>query len=567
MKRYRIIALIMLATLLLGIVLTACNNNQTNDNTQTGGNNQDAVYTLQYTDDAGTHTLSVKHGDLYSLKSVPVKNGYEFVGLYDSETGGTQYVNAQGSALAPFTDDKNMVLFPRWAANEYTFVLDYQGAAVTGDRQMSVSYGSKLTNLPVNLTMANKTFVGWFTQPDKQGVQIADQYGVIPGKDLVTERNFDLSDPDGYVYLYAGFQGEMYDVTFYFGAGIEPETVKVEYGTDISSVRTETRVDGKAVYKWSLKENDVDQSNIFNGKVTSGMMLYAAEFAPVIDFEGVEGGKINSIIAPAGTSIVLPVPVRENYVFTGWYTTEGEKAEYKLMPEDSVKLIAKWNPMIIFDERGGTEVSDIAQAQGTKIELPVPEKEGYVFAGWFTENDDVYINTEMPDKSIKLKAMWYKVKTAKIVVRTGDNEKYVEFDELTSGELPFIKGPEANFREVIDLSGYINASTGIKATLHFDIGIGAKEENATVWDAGFYLYDGFEVSDANYLDSVVIKDFTSRSYVSYSEAVDLPMDGNTLYICYYVKMKSRYYTGRVKYRMYFRDIWLDIEYPDTSKLY
>lgn len=549
MKRYRIIALIMLATLLLGIVLTACNNNQTNDNTQTGVNNQDTVYTLQYTDDAGTHTLSVKHGDLYSLESLPVRNGYEFVGLYDSETGGTQYVNAQGSALAPFTDDKNMVLFPRWAAKEYTLVLDYQGAAVTGDRQMSVSYGSKLTNLPVNLTMANKTFVGWFTQPDKQGVQIADQYGVIPGKDLVTERNFDLSDPDGYVYLYAGFQGEMYDVTFYFGAGIEPEKVKVEYGTDISSVRTETRVDGKAVYKWSLKENDVDQSNIFNGKVTSGMMLYAAEFAPVIDFEGVEGGKINSIIAPAGTSIVLPVPVRENYIFTGWYTTEGEKAEYKLMPEDSVKLIAKWNPMIIFDERGGTEVGDIAQAQGTKIELPVPEKEGYIFAGWFTENGDAFTSSAMPQSSVKLNAMYYKIVTKTIQVFGADKRIY-QWDPYGISEPSLEHSYKFSFESL-----NLPAGTPVQVKGNVLLKLNDEEKEGRTLRLAFY---GSEyLSDTTLLskhDFVIYSEnyerFTFVADWSVSEQIIMCYNGVSRDIAYYIS-----------------DLFFDVTYPDTSKLY
>lgn len=107
-----------------------------------------------------------------------------------------QYVNSDGGALALFSDNKNLLLFPRWAAKEYTLVLDYQGAEVTAERQLSVSYGSKLTSLPVGLKMENKKFVGWYTEPNKKGVRVADEYGVVPGNDMVSERNFDISYPD-----------------------------------------------------------------------------------------------------------------------------------------------------------------------------------------------------------------------------------------------------------------------------------------------------------------------------------------------------------------------------------
>ena len=62
------------------------------------------------------------------------------MGLYDAEVGGTQYVSASGASLSPFNDGKNMVLFPQFKAKDYTVILDYQGAPVTGSRQLTASY-------------------------------------------------------------------------------------------------------------------------------------------------------------------------------------------------------------------------------------------------------------------------------------------------------------------------------------------------------------------------------------------------------------------------------------------
>ena len=82
-----------------------------------GGDNEssatdtETVYVIQYADDTGTHTINVKNGELYSLESLPSKTGYEFLGLFDAEVGGTQYVSATGTAVAAFTDNKNIVLY------------------------------------------------------------------------------------------------------------------------------------------------------------------------------------------------------------------------------------------------------------------------------------------------------------------------------------------------------------------------------------------------------------------------------------------------------------------------
>ena len=76
-------------------------------------------YTIQYTDDSGTHQITVTAGMPYALDVVPEKTGYTFTGLFDAEVGGTQYVSASGASLSAFTDGKNMVLFPQFKAKLY----------------------------------------------------------------------------------------------------------------------------------------------------------------------------------------------------------------------------------------------------------------------------------------------------------------------------------------------------------------------------------------------------------------------------------------------------------------
>ena len=69
------------------------------------------------------------------------------------------------------------------------------------------------------------------------------------------------------------------------------------------------------------------------------------------------------------------------------------------------------NRTITFDTNGGNEIAPITQATDSALSLPVPEKEGYYFVGWFTEKvptsfDDEFTLETMPGKNITLYAGW-----------------------------------------------------------------------------------------------------------------------------------------------------------------
>lgn len=561
-KLCKIVTIVLLVLMASTMVFTACWGNDTppadeGDGSETPTLPAETEYTLQYTDDNGVHTITVKSGALYSITDIPQRTGYTFLGLYDAEVGGTQYVNAAGSALVPFSDNKNMVLFPQYAANEYTLVLDYQGAAVMGERQMSVKYGSKIDSLPIGLTMANKEFMGWFTQPNREGEQIADQYGVIPGKELVTERNFDLSDEDGYIYLYAGFRGQMYDVTFHFDDGIEPETVQVEHGTSITDVVPETRVNGMGVYKWSTMENDTELANVFAGRVTSDIVLYAAQYAPVIDFEVNGGEEIVPLVLPAGSPLALPNATKEGYKFDGWYLAGGDKYEETVMPEASVTLFAKYMTVIAFDPRGGSEVDDIAAYAGTSVDLPVPTRDGYIFAGWYV-GDDIYDVDTMPSEPVSLSAYWYKSQSKKVLVISEISTNYRR-----------VGSKEPEFRQTIRLDEQISeVDWSVPRTITI-------ESEAYIWHSGidssiyatkehFWLYSRQMAEEQYLLDHTIINHGnngidTAGKTMKWTTTITVP-EGMI-----YIALSADKDNDEGGWSM--RNYYWTIHYPDTSTLY
>ena len=544
-KKILLLSVFVCCIVLLLAFTVACDdkNEENGDGNQTG---TVTSYIIQYTDNTGTYSIEVTPGAPYSMPSIPQKEGYEFAGLFDAEVGGTQYVSAQGASLAPFSDLKNLVLFPQYSAKEYTLVLDYQGAPVTGVRELNISYGARIQSLPLDLVVENKEFMGWYTEPNCEGVQIADIYGTIPSNAIVTSRIFDLSDPDGFIHIYAGFRGEMHTVTFYFKDGMAPEEVEAEHGTPISEVQSATRVDGQAVLTWSQEANDEDRSAIFYGRVESDLVLYALDYAPVIDFDPNGGESVDSIIARAGDAVTLPQAKRKNWSFAGWYTAGGTVYTATTMPQESISLTARWTPMIILNERGGTLVDDIVAEQGSRVTLPDTEKDGYMFAGWYTEQGTQYTDTAMPSVSIKLEARYRKILIDKVVV----------IDEASTwgsnGDKPLLTEDCFSF----DVSKYYK--NGIKAlniTSTYTSWSWKEDKEGSImsWYSQHNASDAYKIWE--YTDTI----WGDKNTYSHESTIFLSTP--SLYICLY-NASDGYYDV-----VYWTNFWLEIEYPDMTTLY
>lgn len=552
----KIVAIALLVLMVSAVFFVACGEDTPQGEGEENTPPAETEYAIQYTDDNGVHTILVKNGALYSITDIPQRTGYTFLGLYDAEVGGTQYVNAAGSALGPFNDNKNVVLFPHFAANQYTLALDFQGAEVIGEREVAVEYGARLPELPKNLTLKDKEFMGWYTQPNCKGEQIADKYGILPGKSIVDEVTFDLSDERGIIYLYAGFRGQMYDVTFYFGDGIEPETVQVEHGTSIADVVPETRVNGLGVYRWSITENDTELADAFTGKVTSDLVLYAAQFAPVIDFEVNGGEEIVSLVLPVGSPLALPNAKKENYKFNKWTYADGSNAVIDSMPRQSVTLYAKWDAMLVFDTRGGESVQNISAEVGSTIELPIPARDGFIFAGWFDGEGEEYTSTHMPSESVMLKARWYKINTAELVL-LGSNDVV----NCTGSEPVIINSL------TIDLSTYLpsNFDGDITFTVAWK---GAHEycssNDPSTVSIGFYFNK--PVSSRYFLGSSSVTCDSANTFISDSKTISANIKGNQIYVAICSSVKGNSLLG-TRYYGSVSDISVEVVYPDTSTLY
>jgi uncharacterized repeat protein (TIGR02543 family) len=101
-------------------------------------------------------------------------------------------------------------------------------------------------------------------------------------------------------------------------------------------------------------------------------------------------------------------PVKAGYVFVDWYTDKELTKPYNrdTAVKSAFTLYAKWekaNLKVWFDSNGGASVNSIDILGDTALTgLPTTQKDGYEFAGWFTqdgkqfnEGDKVYANTTL----------------------------------------------------------------------------------------------------------------------------------------------------------------------------
>lgn len=545
MKKKILLTTIVVCMAIIAAMLIGCT-----DDSEESPSLSEVAFTIQYTDDSGTHTINVGYGMPYALESIPQRTGYDFTGLFDAQVGGTQYVDANGASVAPFNDTKNLVLFPQFKAKQYRIILNYGEAPVTGTREINVEYNSEIQELPTNLSVANMDFKGWFTEQNCGGTQIADTYGLLPDRRLVTEQNFDLSNANGYIYLYAGFTATLRTVTFYTGNGNAPIEMQVAHGTPISEVVPDYRDEnGFAVLEWTQDSNVGAGSTVFTGEVTRDMTLYAKTYAPVIEFEENGGEEVTPLVQAAGKNISLPTPVRANYKFLYWADDNGEETNYSTMPSASVELFAVWQAMLVFDENGGIDVSDISQAANTTVTLPTPERDGYVFSGWYTSDGEKYETTRMPSNSEVLKAGWYKIEVATITQCAGD-ERLGGFDE---------KSITMKNALSVDLSNFL--SNDFRGKISFEIHLQAFHTRASLEnkvDLTLYFYSQDTVSENNLIYFETLN-MTSTAYESFDFYFETELVGNKLYGAEMVSTAIGY--------AYISDYYLTVSYPDTSVMY
>lgn len=151
----------------------------------------------------------------------------------------------------------------------------------------------------------------------------------------------------------------------------------------------------------------------------------SGENVPIgINFDTQGGSEVESVIVEeAGDTVTEPeAPTYDGYTFGGWYLEPECTTAFDFATpiNETITLYAKWNKKaavsggsdtcaVNFDSNGGTELPSLWQTIGTSVALDAyqPTKEGYVFAGWYSDSElTTPIQKVVLKQSITVYAKW-----------------------------------------------------------------------------------------------------------------------------------------------------------------
>lgn len=391
-----------------------------------------------------------------------------------------------------------------------SFVVDSSNPTYDDNNGSGILYSeSTLVHYPVGRTLTTFTLPAWVTKigdyafyactnietitiPTTSELVSIGNYAFYGCSSLA---NFNLPENLNYVggYAFTGCSSTFNYCTVVFNTngGSKVESVSVKKGETISLPAAPI----KKGYSFSGWYSDSSYSKSFTSSTTikENMNVYAKWTILTYSITYILNGGTNNTDNPKSytvenESIKLKIPSRTGYTFEGWYKdsyfTGDVVTEIEHGSTGGMTLYAKWDLTeytIKYYLNGGTnakENPDEYTIEANTITLVEPQKDGYIFDGWFT--DSSYTGTKQT--SIEkgsygnkvFYAKWLKKCTITYVTEYGEAPNSIivrEGAKLTSEQLPVLK------KEGYLFKGWYNGTLLIQSdnyTVKGDVALTAK---------------------------------------------------------------------------------------------
>lgn len=284
-------------------------------------------------------------------------------------------------------------------------VLDAKWEKLNEVKEFTVTFKDTEENVLEKVTVKEDDKLVKPTDPVREGLVFGGWYTDI---ECSREYNFDLAVIEDFV-LYAKFVDPIVKYTVIF-KGFNGETLaslSVEAGEEIPTIAIPNApvVEGYKFVGW-----DKDFSSL-----TSDLEINAVYEAVItewtVSFENVE---LEDIIVANGEKLEkISDPVKEGFDFVGWFTDEAcqEQYDFEAAVSSNLTLYAKFTEKVytITYILNGGKCDDLVKEfkHNDVVVLPVPERYGYSFTGWYETIDGTDVKIEvLENKSYKLKAKW-----------------------------------------------------------------------------------------------------------------------------------------------------------------
>lgn len=333
--------------------------------------------------------ITAKIGDTITLPSC-TKDGYEFVGWYG---GGT----CTGQAGEEYTVSDDVTLKAHYVRKEaLTCTVSFD---TDGGKEISPVKVEK--GQAVRLPEAEKEgyiFLGWYTAKEG-GTRVNAELTVTEDTTLYARWEKESEKPEERPEAAITFDadgGEMEggDITAKIGDTI-PLPACTKEGYEFTGWYNNDICAGQAGEKYTVT-GDVILKAHYEKK---------AEVICLITFDPNGGRKAAAVKAVRGEKITLPGTEKSGYVFLGWYTEKKDGILLGLAGDElevtkDMTVYALWEKektgetddkeqrtcKAVFHAEGGTlKKKTVTIAKGAGLYLPLPEKKGYDFTGWYLD--------------------------------------------------------------------------------------------------------------------------------------------------------------------------------------
>lgn len=310
--------------------------------------------------------------------NIPTKEYNKFLGYFDDNN--VKYIDSNGNYIYEIYE--SITLHARWEGVDIRF--NFNDSI---NESIIKKYGDKVQNFPESYKEDHK-FIGWFDKNDKQisdGTKVKVNNIKIDKKDYYIENNT--------INLYPKFELNYYDVHFIYNTNKEVsnkyysgyELSKNDY-YDLFDYYEDNNGIGYGVRNWIVKENDTITGEVFNGTIKKNCTLIA-HYMPCNKI------KLNYSDTYIYGYIfedfqLIKDPVLEGYTFIGWQDQFGTVITDFTNIDSNMELYAKWeaNKYSITMKVDGEEDAILNVTYNESFVLPIPNKNGHTFIGWYYEN-------------------------------------------------------------------------------------------------------------------------------------------------------------------------------------
>jgi uncharacterized repeat protein (TIGR02543 family) len=335
-------------------------------------NRTSSLVTFQNYDETVLKTQEVVMHGIATTPSSPNRSGYIFTGWNRS--------------LSDITD--HTTITANYRAN--TYIVDYNGnGAIGGSTAASLHSFDSAKKLTAN-GFSNKyySFKNWNTKPDGTGTSYTDEQTVmnLTSKDGATITLYAQWDRSSSLVIFEDWDGNTLkeqEVNM-GGTAIAPNPKRIGYtflGWDksLSNIKDHTIIKAQYIINYYNLQLLGNGGTVYGNSSKEETVAYNSSFDQLL-----LNGKIHAS--------------RVGYTFNGWYTfsTGGSSYSYNgnRMPASDLVIYAKWEPNIYevsFDSNHVSWDGEIYKEYHTYDTefgtLPVPEINGWSFAGWWTEKN------------------------------------------------------------------------------------------------------------------------------------------------------------------------------------